>query len=72
MALEVGQYITVRLADVPAVAAAVPPLSVFALLRHENRMSVLNLHLRMHPSWTAPIRYPSRVPASLKKILVYF
>ena len=61
--VEVGQYITLRIASVPPQAlSAGAPASVFGLLRHENRMSVLNLQIRTHPSWTLPIKcvsYPT-------------
>lgn len=57
---EVGWYVTVHLIDVPASVMesvqAGRPLLLVSLLPHEQKMSVIHLLVRRHPSNTEPIK----------------
>ncbi|KAJ1926836.1 ribosome biogenesis protein tsr1 [Tieghemiomyces parasiticus] len=61
-----GRYVTLVLAEVPATVAAAwhPSISVwtmFGLLQHEHKMSVLNFNLTRSTEYTEPIRSKDRV-----------
>ena len=59
--IAVGQFICIAIDNVPLSAvydAAVPgvPLSLFSLLRHENRASVMHFNVQRTDSYTEPIK----------------
>ena len=55
-----GDYVTLYVKDIPAHIVnewgTDMPMVVYGLLKHEQRMSVLNVVLRRHPSCTIPIK----------------
>lgn len=59
-AVPVDQYVCVHLANVPASFVekrdATLPLIGFALLRHENKFTVVNCHVRKHSSFNEPVK----------------
>ncbi|XP_041458939.1 pre-rRNA-processing protein TSR1 homolog [Lytechinus variegatus] len=62
---EVGNYITIHIADVPRSAYddydPSHPLVVFGLLQHEQKMSVLHFTLKRHPDFNEPIKSKERL-----------
>ena len=62
-----GDYVVLHVKEVPAHIVAEwgedMPMVVYGLLKHEQRMSVLNVVLRRHASFTAPIKN--------KEVLIY-
>lgn len=65
---EAGEFVTVYIAGVPAAAATTwatiepdNPLVVYALLPHENRMSVLNFKVTMPRTYDTPIKSKTRL-----------
>jgi pre-rRNA-processing protein TSR1 len=65
-----GTYVTLEIVAVSAAAWAQiqqqqqqrqRPLSVFSLLRYENKVSVLHFNIQKHPSFTAPLKSKERL-----------
>ncbi|XP_028937750.1 pre-rRNA-processing protein TSR1 homolog [Ornithorhynchus anatinus] len=57
---EVGWYVSIHICDVPASVEECfrqgAPLVLFSLLPHEQKMSVLNMVVRRHPSNNRPVK----------------
>ncbi len=64
-----GTYVALEITGVPAAAWATLqqqqqqdlPLTVFSLLRYENKVSVLHFNIQKHPSFDAPLRSKERL-----------
>ncbi len=51
-----GTNVEIELADVPMSLKGISPSSMFSLLRHEHKHSVINLNMSLRPETEAPVR----------------
>ena len=52
----IGTKVEIELADVPISLKGITPSSMFSLLRHEHKHSVINLNMTLRPETEAPVR----------------